>query len=94
MGQYKNVPAFSTKTWWKIYSLTPPFNLIKCLLKLKEHWNIIARHQLFKNPQKEIEWLVWFFKDLQITCKLKLHIILMILLENYLLIVLACYISF
>lgn len=91
MGQYKNVPAFSTKTWWKIYSLTLPFNLIKCLCKLREHWNIIAPHQLFKTPQKQIEWLVWFFKDLQITCKLKLHIILMILLENCILIVLACY---
>lgn len=56
--------------WWKIYSLTPPFNLIKCLLILKEHWNLIAPEQLlFKTPKRQLDWLINFFKNFQKSCK-------------------------
>jgi hypothetical protein len=56
-----------------MYSLTPPLNLTKCLLKLKEHWGIIVPQQFLKGPLKQLDWMECFFKDLQKLSKLKLY---------------------
>lgn len=56
-----------------MYSLTPPLNLTKCLLKLKEHWGIIVSQQFLKGPQKQLDWVECFFRDLQEISKLKIH---------------------
>lgn len=70
------VNCLGTTTWWKMYSLKPPLNLTKCLLKLKENWIIVAPQHIFKTPQKQLDWLVSFFKDLEETGKFGLQIIL------------------
>lgn len=54
-----------------MYSLKPPLSLTKCLFKLKEHWSIIVPQQLFKGPQKQLDWVECFFKDLQETSMFK-----------------------
>lgn len=70
----QQLPLYLKKTWWKMYSLRPPLDLTKCLLALKDNWNIIALQQTSKPPQKQIEWLASFFDDLKKTCKSQLHI--------------------
>lgn len=55
--------------------LKPPLNLTKCLLALKDNWNIIALQQPLKPPLEQIEWLLSFSKDLQENCKFKFLIV-------------------
>lgn len=62
------------KLWWEIYSLSKPFNLPQLLAKLKEHWDIIAPHQLHKAPKQQLDCMEYFFNDLKQICKLKLHL--------------------
>jgi len=62
------------KLWWEIYSLSKPFSLTQLLVKLKDHWNIIAPHQLLKAPKKQLDCMEYFFNDLKQICKLKLHL--------------------
>lgn len=69
MSKNNNYSSFSKKVWWKTYSLTLPLNITKCLLKLKEHWITIAPHQKHKIPQKQLDWLIYFFEDFQKNCK-------------------------
>lgn len=69
MNQNNDYSTFSKKAWWKIYSLIPPLNITKCLLKLKEHWNTIVLHRICKAPQKQLDWLIHFFEDFQQMCK-------------------------
>lgn len=64
---------FTKKAWWKIYSLIQPFNLIKYLLKLKEHWNLITDDQYLNVPEYQIDWLIYFFVELDQICKWKLY---------------------
>lgn len=88
MGQ-NDYGVLTKKSWWKVYSLTLPLNLTKCLLKLKEHWNIIAPHQLLKSPQNQLDFLIGFFKELQQMCKYQnddLHALMVFVVDilNYL----------
>ncbi|XP_060868755.1 LOW QUALITY PROTEIN: transcriptional protein SWT1-like [Metopolophium dirhodum] len=53
------------KLWWEIYSLSKPFSLTQLLVKLKDHWNIIAPHQLLKAPKKQLDCMEYFFNDLK-----------------------------
>lgn len=67
-----NYSSHTQKFWWEVYSLSKPFNLAQLLLKLKEHWNIIAPHQLLKAPKKQVDYMEYFFNDLKQICKLML----------------------
>ncbi|CAH1708742.1 unnamed protein product [Aphis gossypii] len=60
-----NYSSHTQKFWWEVYSLSKPFNLAQLLLKLKEHWNIIAPHQLLKAPKKQVDYMEYFFNDLK-----------------------------
>lgn len=67
---HNNYATSIKQSWWKIYSLTPPLDLINCLLKLKEYWNVIAPQQLLiKSPKKQLDWLIIFFNELHQSCK-------------------------
>ncbi|XP_060838805.1 transcriptional protein SWT1-like isoform X2 [Rhopalosiphum padi] len=61
-----NYSNHTQKFWWEIYSLSKPFNITQLLEKLKEHWNIIAPHQLLKVPKKQLDYMEYFFNDLKL----------------------------
>lgn len=67
-----NYSSHTQQFWWEVYSLSKPFYLTQLLLKLKEHWNIIAPHQLLKAPKKQVDYMEYFFNDLKQICKLRL----------------------
>lgn len=69
-----NYSIHTQKLWWEMYSLSKPFYLPQLLVKLKEHWNIIAPHQLLTAPKKQLDCMEYFFNDLKQICKLKLHL--------------------
>ncbi|XP_025200738.1 uncharacterized protein LOC112598481 [Melanaphis sacchari] len=60
-----NYSNHTQKFWWEIYSLSKPFNLTQLLVKLKEHWSIIAPHQSHKAPKKQLDYMEYFFNDLK-----------------------------
>jgi len=74
VGLNMDSSVHTQKLWWKVYSLSIPFNLIQLLVKLKEYWNIVAPQQLLKAPKKQLEFMEYFFNDIKLICKLILHL--------------------
>lgn len=71
LGQ--NYSTHAQKSWWKIYLLTPPLNLSKCLIALKKHWHIVAPQQSLKKvPATQLDYMEYFFNDLKQICELRL----------------------